>query len=89
MKKQKKFKHNIIEKCKLCDKEINTSEEDWAVLIDYSKSKETSIGFYHKICFKNLLEKNVKVIQDKFQDRLGDFVQKVFGKVDLGNYNIK
>jgi len=81
MKKQeKKFKHNRKEICKLCDKEIDTSVDYWASLIDYEGKRQTQIMFYHRDCLKDLIKGKVKVIENKWKEKMSDMVVNILGK---------
>lgn len=72
---EKKFKHSKEEKCILCEKQINTTKDNWAVIIDYIGDKQDKAGFYHQKCLKDLLKGNVEVISNKFKDKLREFTQ--------------
>jgi len=81
----KKFEHNKMEECKLCKKEINTLKDEWVALIDYNGKKQVSIGFNHRKCLKDLFEGKGEVIKQRFEEKLGEFVKKMFGGANLEN----
>jgi len=86
---KKQFKHEKIEICKLCKKEIDTEEDLYAVLIDYGGKKQHGIGFYHRDCLRDLFEAKGKVIHDRFQEKLKGFVGNMLSKNNLRNLQIE
>jgi len=84
MKQQtKEFKHEEIVECKLCNKDIDTTVDKWNALIDYESKTQIAIGYYHRSCFNDLINEKVKVIKDKFEQRLGGFAKKMFGRLGI------
>lgn len=87
MKKQeKKFNHNKIEKCRLCNKDINTNSDEWAVIIDYSKKKQTATGFYHKNCLRDLILGKGEIIKRNFEEKLRNFTKNILGTVPQSQF---
>ena len=50
---KKEFQHNKKEPCKLCNKNIDTSKEKYAIILDLLKEDIFSIGFYHSSCLRD------------------------------------
>lgn len=80
---KKQIEHKEKEICKLCDKEIDTTFDDWAILVDYEAAEQIKIGFYHRKCFSDLITAQGKIIQQKFEERLRNFTQRILGNVKL------
>lgn len=90
MKKQtKKFQHEKIVECKLCNKSINTDEDLWVALIDYERKKQIATGFYHRDCLDDLMKGKGEIIRKKFEERLGKFVKEIFSKIGIQNTMFK
>lgn len=86
-KMKKEFIHKKNENCLLCNKEIDTSKNEWAVIIDLNGKKQIAVKFYHKRCLVDLFEGKGKIIQKKFEEKLGNFTKKMFGGVDINQTN--
>lgn len=80
---QKKFYHQSVEICKICGKEIDTSKNEWAAVIDYNGKKQIRIGFYHRKCLNDLLKGKMEVMKQKFKEKLSQFTKDFFS----GNEN--
>lgn len=75
----KNFLHKEIEPCRICDKPINTLKDEWSSVIEYFGKQQTAIDFYHKKCLTDLINGNVNIIKEKFEDKLKGFVGKMLG----------
>ncbi len=79
-KREKKFQHYRKEICKICNKEIDTETDIWAVIIDYEGNKKYGIGFYHRNCLVDLIKGKVKVIENKWKEKMSDMVISIMRK---------
>lgn len=79
--KIKKFKHEKVETCRLCKKEIYTDKQKWCVLIDYDCDERIGIGFYHILCLQDLIKGKVKVIEERWKEQLKGFVGNIFSRL--------
>ena len=82
---KKQFVHKLKEICKLCEKEIDTGKDEWVSLIDYIGNKQIAIGFFHKKCLQDLIQGKGEIIKQRFEDKLGKFVKKMFGNAGIDN----
>ena len=80
---KKEITHNKKEMCILCNKEINTSIDEWSTLIEYRGDNQTSIEFYHKFCFKDFITAKGEILRRNFEERLGGFAKKIMGNVNF------
>jgi len=71
---EKKFKHEILEVCSLCDRVIHTDKDKWCSLIDFSGNDVTNKKFYHQFCFKDLIEGQGKVITKNFKEKVNSTI---------------
>ena len=78
--KTKEFIHKEKEVCKLCEKEIDTDTEEWIAVIEYYDGSQTSIALYHKKCLNDLMKGKGDVVKNKFEERLKDFISRMFPK---------
>lgn len=79
----KKFEHEKIESCKLCNKDIDTKKEKYNVLIDFDKVKIEVIGFYHRKCLNDFMKRSVNIIKDKFKSELIGFTKNMLGRIKI------
>jgi len=70
-----------MEKCSLCDKNINTQKDDWVALIDYQGKKMYAVKFYHNICLSDLLKGKGKIIEDNFKKEMNNMFGGVMKKI--------
>ena len=81
MKKQKKFKHKEIELCALSKKSIDTSKEDYSIIVGCIGDEIKSIKFYKTELLRDLIkekgEKVIKVLQQRTQAVAGNMLQKL------------
>ena len=83
MKKTKKFKHKKIEPCKLSKKPIDTSKDDYSIIVDCRGDKIMSTGFYKTELLRDLIkEKGEKVIQE-LQQRTQNFAGNILQKMGI------
>ena len=78
--KQKKFQHSKEEICKICNKTINTEIDFWAVMIDYEGNKKYEIGFYHRDCLNDLIKGQVRILENKWKEKMSNMVVNIIGK---------
>jgi len=70
--KTKKFKHKELEICSLSQKKINTSKDDYSIIVDCRGDEMKSIKFYKTELLINLIKaKGEKVIQELQQRTYG------------------
>ncbi len=79
-KREKKFQHERKEICKICEREIDTDIDLWVALIDYNGKKKIAIGFYHKNCLNDLIKRKLKIIENKWKEKMSDMVVGILGK---------
>ena len=85
--KTKKFKHNKIETCKLSKKPIDTSKDDYSIIVDCRGDEIKSTGFYKTELLRDLIkEKGEKVVQElqkRTQAVAGNIAGNLFKKFGL------
>ncbi len=74
---EKKFKHEKVETCSLCEKVIHTDKDKWVSLIDLTGSNISSVKFYHQFCFTDLIKGKGKVIEKNFTTKVNTIVQNL------------
>ncbi len=81
MKKTKKFNHKEIEICKLSKKQIDTSREDYSIIVDCRGDEIMSTGFYKTELLRSLIkekgEKVIQMFQQRTQNLAGNILQKM------------
>jgi len=82
--REKKFQHNRKEICKICEKEIDTELDFWAVIIDYEGNKKYGINFYHRDCLKDLIKGKVKIIESKWKKQMSEMVGGILSRLKEG-----
>jgi len=87
MKKTKKFNHKEIEICKLSKKPINTSKDDYSIIVDCMGDKIMSIEFYKTELLRDLIkgkgEKVAQALQERTQKLAGTITGNLFKKFGL------
>lgn len=95
MKQQKKFQHNEIETCKLSKKKIDTTRENYSVILDCQGKEIKSITFYRTDLLVDLIkgngEKVAKELMDKTMKVSGTMVSRMLENLGLKDkvYEIK
>lgn len=74
---KKEFTHKSKEICRICEKEINTIFDEWAVIVDYEAEDQTGKGFYHRKCLNDLIKGQAELIQQQFKEKLTDFARSM------------
>lgn len=69
-KKEKKIKHDKIEKCRISKKDINTEEDDYAIILDCRGEIIHGVGFYKNDLLKGLMGENRQAIKDELQNKI-------------------
>lgn len=77
MTEKKKFNHNEIEICSLSKKKIDTTKENYAIIVDCEGRKIRDIKFYKQEELRNLIKGNV----EKITKRMMEKTQKLAGGV--------
>ena len=81
MKKQKKFKHKEIELCALSKKSIDTTKDDYSIIVDCRGDEIKSTKFYKTELLRDLIkekgEKVVQMLQQRTQAVAGNMLQKL------------
>ena len=77
----KKFEHEVFETCNICKKQIETDEELWCSVIDYSGDKQTGLNFYHQQCLKDIIKGNLKIVEDKWKAQAGKMMKGIMGNL--------
>jgi len=78
---KKQFTHYQTELCRICEKKINTNSDDWTVIIEYEGKDQTSKGFYHRKCLKDLIKGKVELIQQQFKEKLIKLTRGMIGNI--------
>jgi len=83
--KTKKFNHNKIEKCKLSKKKIDTSKENYSIILDCVGSSINSIGFYKTEVLRDLIQGKGKEVAKSFIEQQKEVVNKMLSSVSAFN----
>ena len=87
MKKQKKFKHKEIELCALSKKSIDTSKEDYSIILGCIGDEIKSTKFYKTELLRDLIkdrgEKVIKVLQQRTQELSAGLIRGALRKVGV------
>jgi len=67
--KTKIIKHNKIEQCRISKKPIDTSSEDYAILVECSGTTVRSVGFYKHELMKELVTGNLQKVRKEIIQR--------------------
>ena len=83
----KEIIHNQFETCKLSKKTIDTTKDDYAVLIDCRGNRIYSFGFYKNQILKDTIKGNLdkvkKDIMQMAQGSMGAILSKLLGKKEV------
>lgn len=85
----KKFKHNEVEVCNLCSKDIATTIDEWCSLIDFKGKNQKNIKFYHNVCLRDLIQGQSKVIEHNFKEKVNTMIHNLLGKDMPTQFQIK
>jgi len=82
----KKIVHNKIETCKLSKKQIDTTKENYAILLDCRGKEIHSMGFYKNQILKDTIKGNLQKVQQGIMKLAGGMLSKLLPRKEV--YNI-
>lgn len=84
---KKELIHNKNEKCALTKKKIDTTKENYAIIIDCSGKEIKSAKFYKQEPLRNLIEGNIEKISEELHKKTlktaGGLMGNLFEKMGL------
>ena len=80
---KKEFEHNKIEPCKMSKKPIDTSVEQYCILLDCRGEEIFSAGFYKPELLKDLFKGNTEKIVKEMLNKQGKLARAILEKVGL------
>ncbi len=69
VKEKKEFTHEKIEICKISKESIDTTKEQYVILVDCTGKKVASIGFYKLKYLKDLMKGKGEIITNQLMGR--------------------
>ena len=82
----KKIIHNKIETCKLSKKQIDTTKEDYAILLDCRGKEIHSMGFYKNQILGDTIRGNLQKVKQDIMKLAGGMLSKLLPRKEV--YNI-
>ena len=80
---EKKFKHNEIEKCSISKMEIDTTKDDYSIIVDCRGEEIKAIKFYKTELLLDLIKGNGEKVVKELQRRTGAVAQSMLERVGL------
>ena len=77
----KKFEHQVIEKCSISKKNINTLKDKYCILLDCNGKKIEKIKFYKLEILKDLISGNGEIVKNALLESQKLMVGKMLGSI--------
>lgn len=88
MRQKKEIHHNKIEECGITKEPIDTTLEDYAIIVDCHGKEIKSVKFYKQKALKDLLQGNIDKITNEMMKKAQKMAGGVVGRM-LENMGIK
>lgn len=77
----KKIIHNKLETCKLSKQTIDTTKEDYAIILDCRGNNIQSIGFYKGEILKDLIKGNLNKVQKEIMQKAQGLTEGILSRL--------